>query len=129
MIDPKPPTSTKSWLSAANIAWLAAYLVMIGSVVGGLIHARRTALANFDSPEARAQWQEFRLEMKRKAEDPNAPVARRLPPGNEPPTLRLLRDYFPACLVISLLLSSALFVTLMFMLRGVLGGEPFKPNA
>jgi hypothetical protein len=31
--------------------------------------------------------------------------------------------------VISLLLSSALFVTLMFMLRGALGGEPFKPNA
>lgn len=124
----KPSTSDASWLTMTNLVWLVIYLLAMGSIVGGLNYARTTSLAKFNSPAAQADWNEFRTEMDRQSKDMTAPVARRAPKSEEPPTMRLLRDYFGTCVLISLMLSSALFITFMVMLRGVFGGERFTPR-
>jgi hypothetical protein len=93
---------------------------MVGTVIGGLFYARQQA-EQFNSPQARAQWNEFRDEMK-KIE------GRRVSKREEPPQLQLLRDHFVACLSMALLLSSALFATLMFMIRGALASPGVLPR-
>jgi hypothetical protein len=118
----------QNWRTLANGAWLTAYLLVVAGVVGGLIAARSAALANFQTPEAQTQWTEFRTQMQRQAQDPDRSVSRRPPLGDEPPTLRLLRDHFPQIMVISLVLVTALFGTLMVMIRGVIGGRGFTPR-
>ncbi len=115
------------WLTVANMAWLVVYLLAMSDVVAGLLVARQQAMANFASPDAQAQWDEFRDDMRKIADNPNSPVTRRVPQSVEPPTLRLLRDYFGIVLLLSLLLTSALFVTFMVMVRGVLGSN-FVPR-
>lgn len=123
-----PEPASRSWLTPANIAWLVVYLLTMGAVVLGLATARRQAMAEFDSPTAQAEWQEFRDDMKKIADDPAAPIDRRVPKSEEPPTLRLLRDYFGTVVLLALLLCSALFATFMFMVRGVFGGPAFQPR-
>lgn len=108
------------WLTITNMAWLVVYLLTMSGVVAGLLVARQQAIANFASPDAQAQWDEFRDDMRKIADNPHSPVTRRVPQSAEPPTLRLLRDYFSIVLLLSLLLTSALFVTIMVMVRGVL---------
>ena len=115
------------WLTVANMAWLVVYLLTMSGVVAGLLVARQQAMANFASPAAQAQWEEFRDDMRKIADDPQSPVTRRVPQSVEPPTLRLLRDHFGTVLLLSLLLTSALFVTFMVMVRGVLASN-FVPR-
>jgi hypothetical protein len=121
------PTPARTWLTFANGAWLAAYLLAMSAVVWGLAAARQSALANFATPEAREDWNDFRAEMNKQTSDPERSVTRRVLRGDEPPTLRLLRDYFAVCLALALLLCSALFATLMVMIRGALIGNRFEP--
>ena len=125
----KDSTKVQGWLTMANVVWFLVYLLAMGGVVFGLDYARRQAIARFDSPEALGQWQEFRDDMKKVADDPKSSVDRRMPKSAEPPTLRLLRDYFGTVVLLALLLCSALFLTFMFMLRGVLGGAAYQPRA
>ncbi len=115
------------WLTIANLTWLLLYLLTMSGVIAGLMIARQQALANFASPAAQAQWDEFRDDMRKIADNPHAPVTRRVPQSVEPPTLRLLRDYFGTVLLLSLLLTSALFITFMVMVRGVIGSS-FVPR-
>ena len=112
---------SSKWLTPANVVWMLLYLSMIGGVVAGLSYAARQAV-QFDSPEARAQWNEFRDEMK-KIE------GRRVSKREEPPQLQLLRDHYAACLGMALLLSTLLFATLMFMIRGALASPGEAPRA
>jgi hypothetical protein len=112
--------TARSWLTPGNGLWLLLYLAMIASVIGGLFYARQQA-EQFDSPEARAQWNDFRDEMQ-KIE------GRRVSKREEPPQLQLLRDHFVACLAMALLLSSALFATLMFMIRGAIASPGVSPR-
>ncbi len=120
--------SPAAWLTTANLIWLAVYLLTMGAIVGGLVYARESSLAKFASPEAQADWETFRAEMQRLSKDQTAPVARRPPEAEQPPTMLLLRDHFVSCVLISLLLSSALFFTVMVMVRGVFGGARFTPH-
>ena len=122
MTMPQKTSLARRWLTVANALWFAAYLAVIGSVVGGLMAARTSALTQFQSADAQAEWAKFRAEMERQAQDPERSVTRRPPLGDEPPTLRLLRDYFAQILIIALLLTSALFGTLMYLIRGVMAG-------
>jgi hypothetical protein len=121
------PRST--WLTPANVAWLIAYLLLMSGVSLGMHLAREQAIANFASSEAQAEWDEFRNDMKKIADDPRAPVNRRVPESVEPPTLRLLRDHYATTLALALLLTSLLFGTLTLMVRGVLSGDKFSPRA
>jgi hypothetical protein len=117
----KEPTTARRRFTLADALWLQLYVAMIASVIGGLIYARRQA-EQFNSAEARAQWNEFRDEMQ-KIE------GRRVSKREEPPQLQLLRDHFVACLSMALLLSSALFATLMFMIRGAIASPGVLPRA
>lgn len=120
---------TRRWLTLPNLVWLALYLLTMAAVVVGLSMARQRALADFANPEARAQWDEFRADIQKTVQDPQSPVARRVPKSEEPPTLLLLRDHYWTCLVIALVLTSALFGTFMIMVRGVFGSSHYVPRS
>jgi hypothetical protein len=126
MSDPQAPK--RRWLTWTNLAWLVVYLATMGAVIGSLAYARTQALARFDNESAQQAWDQFRTEMERQTAAEDASVLRRVPGESEPPTLRLLRDYYGTTLGIALLLSSALFATLMVMIRGVVSGEKFVPH-
>lgn len=116
-----------SWITPANCIWLGLYLLTMSAVVYGLYAARENALETMTSAEAQAHWEEFRSDMVEQSKEATGPVKRRPPKITEPPTLKLLRDYFGVCVMIAVMLSSALFATLMIMVRGVFRGEPFVP--
>ena len=105
------------WTSA-NICWSLAYVGMVVAIVVGLRSYRVMALANYGSAQADDHWQDWREAAEELGR--SGPVQRNKPQSAEPPPLVLMRDHFPACLGISLLLSSCLFVCLMFTVRGAL---------
>jgi len=110
---PKPPQR------AASLAWLIAYLLTIGAVVAGAFYGRQRALAVYGSVEAQSEWNAWRQDAVKMAEQP-AVVKRRAPESREPPALVLMRDHFGVCLTIGVVLSSVLFGTFMILVRGAM---------
>jgi len=93
-------------LAGALIAgWLAAVAVPPLALVAW----RDRRLADVASPEAQAEWDAFRADMRRQS-GRDGPVQRKVPKSAEPPELVWLRDY--------LWLAITAWVTLV----GVLGG-------
>ena len=105
-----------------SLAWLVAYISMICVVAGSVIYFRAQLLSVYGTPAAQHDWNEWRDDAKKRATGAG-PVKQRVPKSAEPPALVLMRDYFAACLGLALLLSSVLFATFMFFLRGVLSGR------
>jgi hypothetical protein len=105
--------------SVASLIWLAAYVAVMALVVGGLLYGRSQAIAVYGSGEAQQQWDTWRDDAKEMAAGAG-PVKRREPKSAEPPALVLMRDHFLACAALAVLLSSVLFATFMFFLRGAL---------
>ncbi|HZL86746.1 MAG TPA: hypothetical protein VFB96_00100 [Pirellulaceae bacterium] len=103
----------------SDLIWLVLYVAMLAAVVGGLFYARQRAIAVYGTDRAEAQWNMWRKDVKQQ-EDGNGPVARQVPKSAEPPALVLMRDYFVVCVVIAIALSSVLFGTFVFLLRGTL---------
>jgi hypothetical protein len=99
-----------------NLVWLAAYLTMLAAVVVGVLYARQVTLREFDTPEARAEWQDWR------EAEPNRSavggVSRRPPKSTEPPALVLMRDHFVVVMAAAVVFSSLLFAALMITARG-----------
>jgi hypothetical protein len=56
--------------------------------------------------------------------DDASPVKRRPPKSPQPPALLLMRDYFGVCLALAIVLSSVLFATFMFFVRGAFKAGP-----
>jgi hypothetical protein len=103
----------------SHIGWLLAYLVIIALVVAGVIYGRTRALEIYGSPAAQAEWDQWRADAQKMAQQPSV-VKRRVPGSVEPPALVLMRDYFAVCLAGALLLSTILFGTFMVFVRGAL---------
>ncbi|HUE70647.1 MAG TPA: hypothetical protein VMP01_07135 [Pirellulaceae bacterium] len=103
----------------SDLIWLALYIALLAAVVAGLFEGRRRALAAYGTDEAQSQWDTWREDAKSQAKG-KGPVARRVPKSAEPPALVLMRDYFAVCTVIAVALSSVLFGTLAFFIRGAL---------
>lgn len=101
-----------------NLAWLAAYLIVMIGVVVSMLHQRRVTLSTMNTPEARAQWQAWRDAPPNQRAD--LPVRRRPPSTDEPPALILMRDYFGVMMSAAVVFGSLLFATIMFSVRGVL---------
>ena len=61
----------------------------------------------------------------------NSPVVRRTPASREPPALVVMRDAFPAVLVVSLVAATLLYAFLVLALRGAWGqkSQNFAKNA
>jgi hypothetical protein len=106
------------------LPWLLAYLLLMALVIGSVYYARRQALAIYGTGQAQAEWDAWRDEARKMADQPS-PVKRRVPQSPEPPALVLMRDHFAACLALALVLSTVLFATFMFFLRGAL--KPASP--
>lgn len=112
-------------MSRTNALTLAAYVFLIAAVAGGLFAARSAVLEDQDAEASQEAWEDWRREAARQAEG-QGPVIRRMPTATEAPTVLLLRDHFGACLTLALLISTVLFATLAFMIRGVLFGPKLQ---
>jgi hypothetical protein len=106
--------------------WLVAYLVTLFVVASAVVRGRAVALATYGTPEAQAQWNTWREDTKKMAEQPGV-VKRREAQSPEPPALVLMRDHFTVCLSLALLLTTVLFATFMFLIRGALQSGPTVP--
>lgn len=108
----------QSLVSVKNAAWFLGYVAMMLTVYGGMDRYRDSAMVTYGTEQARENWQDWREAADAMAKD--GPVERDKPKSQEPPSLVLMRDHFAACLGISLLLSSCLFVWFMVCVRGAL---------
>jgi hypothetical protein len=106
-------------LRRSDLAWLAAYLLALTLVVAGALYARARAIAVYGTPAAQAEWDAWRAEASKLAAGPG-PVKRRPPKRLQPPALMLARDYFGVCLMAALVLTTVLFGTFAFLVRGML---------
>jgi len=102
-----------------NLAWIIAYLLMLTAVAGAVIYGRQRALEIYGSAAAQGEWDQWRADARKMAEQPSA-VKRRVPQSTEPPALVLMRDYFAVCLAGAMILSTVLFGTFMVFVRGAL---------
>jgi hypothetical protein len=105
--------------SLATLLWILTYLTMLAAVAGLMVRMRSSAVAAYGTPEAQAEWDAWREDAKRLAEE-SGPVKRRVPKSAAPPGLVLMRDYFGVCLALMLVLSTVLFGTLMLLVRGAM---------
>jgi hypothetical protein len=106
----------------ASLLWLVAYLIIIAVVISGVFYGRRQALAVYGSKEAQAEWDTWRADAKKMADEPS-PVKRRAPKSAQPPALVLMRDYFAVCLGLAVVLSTVLFGTFMMLVRGAMSSS------
>lgn len=108
------PRRTKTWL-----VWTCLYLATMASVGGSMVWTRQRLLSQYSTPQAQQAWDTWRRDVQRQSQ-PHAPVQRRVPESDRPPVLILFSEHFAACLLLALILSSALFFTFAFMIQGVM---------
>ena len=113
--------------TAGDFVWLVLYVCLLATVAWGMLRTRAYALADFSTPAAQQSWDEWREAVKR-GKSETSPVQRKTPKSVQPPTLVLLRDHFPVCLTAAVVMSSLLFASLMFLIRGVLASPAFIPR-
>jgi hypothetical protein len=109
------------------VVWGTLYLLMLYAVVTSMQSVRQQAIADFSNPTAQQNWDKWRSDVANKITNQGT-VDRRVSKSPETPTLRLLRDHFAVCLVGALLMTSLLFVSVMFFVNGVLFSPAFQPR-
>ena len=112
-------------MSRTNVLILSVYVILMAALAGGLFTARSQVLGHHDGEASREAWEQWRQEAERQS-DGQGPVTRRIPAATEAPTMLLLRDHFVACLTLTLVISTVLFATMAFMIRGVLFGPKLQ---
>ncbi len=113
-------------LQRAGLAWLVAYLAAMVLIVALVFHVRTRVMQSLGTPEARAEWDEWRRAAAEQSQ--SGPVRRAKAQSPEPPTLVLLRDYFGIMLTAAIVFSSLLFATAMIALRGAYGAGRKPPR-
>ena len=99
------------------VLWLVGYVLTMAALVVGMLLARQVVVANFSSPEALAEWRQWKAETERMSHE-GGPVQRRAVTSDEPPALVLMRDSFTAILAGSVAIGSFMFAFLAFTIRG-----------
>jgi len=112
----KPPANRV--FRRGNLAWLAAYLIVITGVVVVMLDLRRVTLSKMDTPEARAEWNAWRAAPPNQRTD--LPVRRRPPASDEPPALVMMRDHFSVMMSAAVVFGSLLFAVITIAARGAL---------
>jgi hypothetical protein len=84
-----------------------------------LLYLRDSQSRQLSSPQAQADWQEWR-ERARKDSEGDGPVHRSVPSSHDPPLLVLMTDHFTVLLFFSLLFGSVLFFIAYFFVRGTI---------
>jgi hypothetical protein len=100
------------------LLWGLAYCAVMSTIVGAMVRVRTTAMDAFGTQDAQSEWDAWRDDAQEMSKG-QGPVRRRPPKSAEPPALVLMRDHFGVCLALALVLSSLLYGTAMFFLRGV----------
>lgn len=100
--------------------WMAGYSTLMCAIVMSLVFARRWATAELAKPQSVGDWQAWRADVERQAEQPGT-VQRRVPKSAEPPALVLLRDHFGVLLTGAVLFSSLLYWVMAWFLVGAYG--------
>ena len=90
------------------------YVGCMAGVVYGMYGARSHLLAVYGTEQAKGNWQNWRDAASADA----GPVERDEPASELPPAFVLMEHHFRTCLGFSLLLTTVLYVTLLFMIRG-----------
>ncbi len=98
-----------AWARAFAVLVITCWLAAVVAPPLALVAWRDRRLAEVASPEAQAEWDAFRADM-RKQSGREGPVQRKVPRSAEPPELVWLRDYL------------SLAITAWVTLVGVLGG-------
>lgn len=101
-----------------NVFWLIGYLLVIAGLFIVMTRYRANAIDTYGTPEAKANWQAWRDAAETAGEE--GWIDRSRPASSDPPSLVLMRDHFYACLGISWLLTSCLYVWLMVCARGAM---------
>jgi hypothetical protein len=101
--------------------WWLVFLFLEIIVVAGVFQARQWARSEYGTQDARGQWQHWRDDVAR--QPGNSPVSRTVPRSQEPPALVLLGDYFWISMLISVVLSAALYGTFVFIILGILNSR------
>jgi hypothetical protein len=106
---------------------LLGYVVLLSSAIWAMTAWRQSLITNLSTPEAQVAWEKWRAEAAQE-DGTHGPVQRTVPKSPEPPSLVLMRDYFPACLVGLLLPLSALYAFIVWLVCGVLQNEPIRSS-
>ena len=104
----------------SNVIWLILYFLMLAAIVVGFRRGRQFALARYGSDSAQASWEDWREDVRRTKAKKDSPTERRIPKSQRPPMLVLMEDYYASCMVFSMVLSTALFLTTMFVAKGAM---------
>ena len=79
---------------------------------------RGSWLADLDSPNVQAEWNQFRDDMKKQS-DRSGPVQHKVPKSSEPPLRVWLRDYFWLAVIAWAVLTSVLYSFFGLAILGV----------
>ena len=104
--------------------WLAA--LVLPPVL--LLRARADWLQQWDRPEAQAEWEEFRSDMRQQS-GRDGPVQRKVPKSAEPPIRVWLRDYFQLAVAAWVLFMGVLGGVFSLFVAGVLRGSADRIRA
>ncbi|MFM8734110.1 MAG: hypothetical protein ACKOC8_02805 [Pirellulales bacterium] len=110
------PRSRASTLLTAAV--VAAWLTLVAGPPAALLAWRGQRLATLTGPEAQAEWDAFRADMRRQS-GRDGPVQRKVPKSAEPPELVWLRDHVPLAVVAWLTLGGVLGGFLAVLVLGV----------
>jgi hypothetical protein len=108
-----------------NVVWLLVYVVMMIGIMAGTLSLRERVLDTFDNAQERENWQEWRED----ASEEGGPVQRRALTTDEPQLLLLARDHPGFSMVLAFFFSSALFLCVMFAIRGVMAGSQIAEDS
>lgn len=125
---PASPAESPRRRTAVWIAIAAGYVALIAILGGGLWQARHWALRELGTPEALAQWQEWKRHVVETQPRSDAVVKWRVPKSDEPPLLVLLRDSFPGVVGGCWAIASFLYAFFVIVLRGVLAPRTDMPK-
>jgi hypothetical protein len=105
------------------VGWVLLYLVVMGAITFALFQAREATIASLDTPQARADWQQWKHDAQEKAERQERAAVK----SNDPPGLILMRDHFAGILGGTLVIATFLYIFLVLTLRGSFhrGGPPY----
>ena len=103
-----------------HLIWLGLYAAMIVAILIGFRRGRAFAASRYSSTAAQSNWEEWRDDVQEFVDKKQGPTERRVPKSNRPPAIVLMEDYYASCLVFSIVLSTALFVTVMFVANGAM---------
>ena len=100
-----------------NLLWATAYGIFLAIAVGALFWVRSNVAQQFQDAQSQSDWDQWRQEAARQSEG-KGPVQRRVPQSRPPPIVVLMGQHFAVCVAAVATLGSALFGTLMFLIRG-----------